>query len=453
MRDQAAFGTDTRNEFRGCDPGAPGFTLMPNEKHWSRTIGDDVFRGAIKRSNADLIPRPLSIYLHLPFCATLCYHCNRHKKVTRNRSMIAAYVDTLVREMTGKAVLFDRDRMVRSLRVGGGTPVYLKPGQISHLMANLRTNFSMPRDGDRDYAIDIDPRSVTTRDLQNLAWHGFNRVQLAVQGMSRVTELAINRAQSDHQVRFAIAKSRDAGIDEVGVLFRYGLPAQTLQLAERSLSQLLTTGPASVRLAAYCHDPAHNPAQRLVPETLLPAADVRNAMFIALRDRLIDAGYQFLGPDQFALPNSALFNAQRTGSLARHIGGFSSNAGHDMLGLGLAAVSRIDEHLFQNATEIDRYSEAIADGGSAIVKGRLADDQERAQSQVVQDLLCQGRCDKSAWEDSFKQPFDQYFKAALDRLNDYARAGAIALEPQHIVILPPGMTYLDRIIGCFQSTK
>lgn len=427
----------------------PRYTSYPTALAFDESFNDRHFIAATANSNEDLIPAPLSLYVHIPFCRSLCYYCGCHKKVTRNVEFVNRYLQSLQLEIRDKGRLFDDDRRVMQLHLGGGTPTYLSPIQRAQLMARLRTSFNLIDDEVRDYSIEIDPRTIDVDALGELAELGFNRVSFGVQDFDPAVQQAINRVQSRHEVERLIRSARQHDFDSVSVDLIYGLPMQTTASFKRTVEQILELRPDTLSVFNYAHLPKMFPAQRLIDGRDLPSAEARVEIFRDTVEALQAAGYLYIGMDHFALPDSHLARAQEKNSLHRCFQGYSSHADCDSVGFGASAISQIGDYYFQNEKRIRHYSDQIDGGGLAIARGYKRDSDDRRVAAVIQSIMCDAGIDKTRWERRFMTSFDDYFAKALGELGDMAKDGLVTLLPDSIRISETGTVFLRTIARCF----
>ena len=427
----------------------PRYTSYPTALSFDDSVGADAYRVAAKQSNDDLIPAPLSLYLHIPFCRSLCYYCGCHKKVTRNAEMVKRYLAALCMEIELKAALFDSDRVVHQLHLGGGTPTFLDAEQRKVLLDKLTESFPMSRSPDRDFAIEIDPRTVSPSDIKQLASLGFNRVSFGVQDLDPKVQHAVNRVYDYDDLRRIVMESRDAGLESICIDLIYGLPHQNLASFRNTLEQIVALGPDTLSVFNYAHLPNMFPAQRLIRAEDLPSASERLEMFEQTVAFLSDQGYDYIGMDHFALPNSHLHRARDEATLYRCFQGYSSHRGADLLGFGVSAISQIGPGYYQQTKDIRGYINRLLNGEIPVDKGYVMDSDDRRRRAVIQSLMCYGKVDKPTWESDFSLEFDDYFASELENLKDLEADGLLSTEPDRIRVSDEGKLFLRNIARGF----
>ncbi|MCW8845485.1 MAG: oxygen-independent coproporphyrinogen III oxidase, partial [Gammaproteobacteria bacterium] len=279
----------------------PRYTSYPTAVQFHSGFGEQDYRQAVERTNAMPIPDPLSIYVHIPFCHSLCYYCGCTKIVTRNQERAERYLVPLFQELELQAGLFDIDRQVQQLHLGGGTPTYLSPEQMGRLMEKLRQNFTLRLDGQQEFSIEIDPRTASPEDIAGLGEVGFNRVSLGVQDFNPDVQKAVNRIQSEEETQALITAARQSGFNSVSLDLIYGLSLQTVDTFDRTLDTVLEMRPDRLAIYSYAHLPQMFRAQKLVNEDELPSPEVKLEILRRTIERLTGAGYVYIGMDHFAL--------------------------------------------------------------------------------------------------------------------------------------------------------
>ena len=431
----------------------PRFTSYPTALSFSSKVGDDEFRAAVADSNDRLIPAPLVLYLHIPFCRTLCYYCGCHKKVTRNASAVDRYLSAVKHEIQRKAALVDRDRYVAGIHWGGGTPTFLDAAQRRSLMAALSDNFAWAGDDDRDFSIEIDPRTVVEEDLGQLREIGFNRASFGVQDFDPQVQRAINRVQPEEITSALVRGARNAGFRTISIDLIYGLPHQTRVSFARTLDKVIELRPDALSVFNYAHLPERFPAQRLIKRDDLPCAKTRIELFRESVLRLQDAGYEYIGMDHFALPGSDLATARREGRLKRSFQGYTAGDATETLAFGASAISQIGDGYFQVRKSMPDYLDAINRGSVAIERGYVTTAEDRRVGNVIQEIMCYGTCDKRDWEQRYDEAFPDYFAADLERLQPLADDGLVVDSTERIEVTPLGWSFLRTVAGCFDRTR
>ncbi|MCC7412764.1 MAG: oxygen-independent coproporphyrinogen III oxidase [Gammaproteobacteria bacterium] len=435
---------------RRYDCQGPRYTSYPTAVQFHEGCTGADFERHVAASNEDPCPAPLSLYVHVPFCATVCYYCACTKVVTRNRAHAATYLERLYREIERKAALFDPDRVVEQLHWGGGTPTFLSPAQMAELMQVTRRHFELAGPAG-EYSIEIDPRTVDAAALAGLREIGFNRVSLGVQDFDERVQAAVNRHQSEACTREVVAAARRYGFRSVSVDLIYGLPFQSVSSFGTTLEKLVDLAPDRVSVFNYAHLPHLFKVQQQIAEETLPSAEEKLAILGLTVERLSAAGYVYIGMDHFARPGDELEVAQRNGTLTRNFQGYSTRSGCDLVGLGMSAISQIGDCYVQNERTLGDYQAAIDAGGTAIARGVELSEDDRIRGDVIRQLSCRGRVALRAVEETYRIRFGSYFGRELERLEQMERDGLVCVRDDAIEVLAPGRLLLRNVCMVFDA--
>ena len=433
------------------DVAGPRYTSYPAAPQFQTGFGEGELRAAARASNEDPIPRPLSLYVHVPFCLSPCFYCGCTRVITRDRGKAVIYLEHLYREIELTAPLFDRDRPVTQLHFGGGTPNFLDAQQMSELLDSLSRHFSFARDAEREFGIELDPRHCDGDYVRMLAAHGFNRISVGIQDFDADVQRAVNRIQSVEQTRTVLDAAHAAGMRSASVDLIYGLPKQTPEKFARTLEQVIALRPERVACYAYAHLPERFKGQRQIKAADLPDAATRLAL-LALSVRLLTAaGYRYVGMDHFALPGDDLVRAQDAGTLQRNFQGYSTHGNCDLIGLGMSAISHVGATFSQNARDLISYYAALDAGRLPVARGLSLNEDDAIRADAIQRLMCHGTLDIADFEARHALDFGAYFSSALERLRALERDGLVELEPARIAVTPRGRFLLRLVAMCFDA--
>lgn len=434
---------------RRYDQPGPRYTSYPTAPQFSEAFGEPELRDAARRSNGDPIPCRLSLYAHIPFCFSPCFYCGCNRIITRDTSRADAYLSRLVREIAMVAPLFDRDRDVIQLHLGGGTPNFLSSGQLGELMESLGQHFHFSKSAQRDFSIELDPRFVGTDDIRSLAGMGFNRASLGVQDFDPAVQQAVNRVQSVEETLAVIDACREHGFRSVNVDLIYGLPGQNRAGFARTLDIVTQARPDRLAIYSYAHLPHMFRAQRQIDETLLPGPEAKLGLLQLAIDKLADAGYRYIGMDHFALPEDDLSRAQAHGGLHRNFMGYTTHADSDLIGFGVSAISHVGDTFSQNPRDLPRWEAAIDAGRLPVWRGMQMDFDDVVRADAIQQMMCNGMIDIAAMERRHDIEFGAYFDAALDRLSPLVADGLAEIDAIAIRSTSRGRLLLRIIAACF----
>jgi len=434
---------------RRHDKPGPRYTSYPASPQFSTRFTDADFRRQAARSNQEPIPRDLSLYVHVPFCFSPCFYCGCNRVITRDVSRGAPYAERLVREAEMIAPLFDRDREVVQVHFGGGTPNFLAPPALAGLIDSFGRFFHYSIAADRDFSIELDPRSVRDGDIAAYADMGFNRASFGVQDFNRAVQLAINREQSIDETLRAIDACRASGFRSVNVDLIYGLPRQTLTGFLHTLNTIVLARPDRVAIYGYAHMPQLFKAQKQIDDRELPDAAARLALLQLAIERLTSAGYEYIGLDHFALPADDLSRALSAGTLQRNFMGYTTHADCDLIGLGASSISHIGESYSQNFRDLPEWESAVDQGRLPISRGLALDADDILRADVIQQLMCRGAIDRAQIEARHDIDFGEYFAETMEKLSALREDGLVEMKGARIVATSRGRLMLRIIAMCF----
>ncbi len=427
----------------------PRYTSYPSALEFNERFGIDEYLEITSISNSISQTKPLSLYLHLPFCNTVCFYCACNKIITANRERAAPYLKDLHREIELQARLFGQDRPVKQMHWGGGTPTFISDDQMQELMQVLRRNFGLLNDDSGEYSIEIDPREVRAETITLLRSLGFNRMSLGVQDFDTDVQKAVNRIQSYEQTRSVIEQARGNGFYSVNVDLIYGLPRQSVKSFANTVDQVISMAPDRIAIYNYAHLPHLFKTQKQINEQDLPAPSEKLDILGHAIDALTEAGYIYIGMDHFAKPDDQLAIAQRNGNLYRNFQGYSTNADCDVVGMGVTSISKIHESYSQNYRTLEEYHAAVEKGQIPVFRGYLLDLDDRIRRDVISQLICHFELEFSEIEDIYGISFSDYFKNELGSLLAFQDDGLIVFSGNGIEVLPAGRFFIRNICSVF----
>tara|TARA_Y100001956_G_scaffold25536_1_gene25339 strand:- start:1655 stop:3043 length:1389 start_codon:yes stop_codon:yes gene_type:complete len=392
--------------------------------------------------------RPLSLYIHIPFCHKLCYYCGCNKVITRHAHKADEYLDVLELEIRTRAALL-QERKVTQLHFGGGTPTFLTKAQISRLMAILRGEFYF--EGDAEISIEVDPREIELDMLDHLRGEGFNRLSIGVQDFNKEVQKLVNREQDEDFIVAMVARAKELGFRSTNLDLIYGLPKQTKDSFADTLKQVLEMQPGRLSVFNYAHMPQLFAAQRKIKDEDLPVAEEKMAILQDTIATLTDAGYQFIGMDHFAQPDDELAVAQREGVLHRNFQGYTTQGEADLVGFGVSAISMIGDAYAQNQKELKKYYAQVSDQRHALWKGVALDSDDLLRREVIKQLICNFKLDKTMIESEFKVQFNQYFKEDLELLQTFINDELVEVDDKEIRVTLRGRLLIRNICMCFDK--
>lgn len=418
------------------DQAGPRYTSYPTPFQFSGKLGSFELLHGLRRSRH--AGRPLSLYLHLPFCSSVCYHCRCNKVITEDRNRASSYLQRLEKEIEMIARHLGPDQVVEQVHLGGGTPTYFSHGELRRLMAHLRKHFNLLEDDHADFGIEIDPREADWPTMGMLRELGFNRAVIGLPDIDSHVQNAINRTQTFEQTQTIIEAARTLQYRSTHLDIVYGLPLQTPERFARTVDAVIALQPDRVSVSYYAHIPERYMAQRRIDAADLPASSERLAMLQHSVEQLTRSGYRYIGMDHFALPDDELAMAQEDGRLQRNFHGYTTHGHCDLIGLGVSAISQIGDLYCQNNSDITLYQQSLDQGQLPTVRGLRCNEDDKIRRQVIQALMCDFELRFEDIERDYGICFKTYFEKAWPALEQMATDGLIQLEEDTLVILPAG---------------
>jgi oxygen-independent coproporphyrinogen-3 oxidase len=390
---------------------------------------------------------PLSIYVHIPFCESLCYYCACNKIITKHHERAASYLRYLAREVALYTDAIGMGQSVSQVHLGGGTPTFLNDDELRELMALLKRSFTFVAGG--EYSVEVDPRTVDEKRLALLFELGFNRLSFGVQDFDPEVQKAVHRIQPAEQVFSLVASARSLGFESVNVDLIYGLPRQTPESFDRTLAQINALRPDRIALYAYAHLPERFKPQRRIVAAELPGASSKIAMLSRSMDAFMEAGYVYVGMDHFALPEDALAVAKRQGRLHRNFQGYSTQPDCDLIGLGVSAIGRIGATYSQNAKTREEYVDMLDQGEFPVVRGLSLSRDDLIRRAVIMAIMCQGHLEYAAVQEAWLIDVKTYFATEIEKLKDLQTQGLVELTDSGIQVTPMGWYFVRGVAMVF----
>jgi oxygen-independent coproporphyrinogen III oxidase len=432
---------------RKYDTCGPRYTSYPTADRFVEAFGEADLRQWLGRRTVGGIGLPLSVYVHLPFCDTVCHYCACNKVATRDHGKSAKYIQYLEKEMAIAAPLLEDGRELCRLHWGGGTPTFLSREEMRFLFGAVRSRFSLSPHA--ECSIEVDPRRLEPGTLAFLAGLGFNRVSIGVQDFDPQVQRAVNRIQSEEVTRSAVEEARASGFASVNLDLIYGLPKQSLDGFSATLDKVIGLAPDRVALYSYAHLPKLFKPQRRIAEADLPSAEAKLQILTLAIGRLTRSGYLYIGLDHFARPDDALATAQAQGRLQRDFQGYSAQPESDTLGFGISAIGRVGPTYYQNSRALEDYYGALDAGRLPLARGLELSADDLVRRAVIQALMCQSRVSIESIELAHLIDFRRYFAAELADLRRLAGDGLVELSPDWIEVTPKGRLLVRSVAMVF----
>ncbi|MGH9733210.1 MAG: oxygen-independent coproporphyrinogen III oxidase [Candidatus Acidiferrales bacterium] len=422
----------------------PRYTSYPTAPVWKDDFGPDDLERSF--AEADNCKTPVSLYMHLPFCESLCLFCACNVSIQKNKDVAIPYLDALKREIEHVGKRVSKQRRVIQFHWGGGTPTYLSPAQMEDLFGFTRERFGFSSDA--EIGIEIDPRVTSGEHLETLRRLGFNRLSMGIQDFEKRVQRTIHRVQPYEMTRDTIQTARQLGFESLNVDLIYGLPYQTAESFRATVEQVLTLSPDRVAMFSYAHVPWLRKQQGAFA-THLPEGMEKFRIFRAGLEGFLAAGYLYIGMDHFARPMDELAVAQKNRTLHRNFQGYTTKAGADLYGMGVSAISSIGDAYAQNVREVAAYEARTTERGIATMRGYRLSGDDRLRRSVIGRLLCHAVIRKSEVEREFGIDFDDCFAAELERLKETSEEGLVTLDRDEISVTPLGRIFIRCVAMTF----
>src|SRR5712664_4495834 len=424
----------------------PRYTSYPTAPVWQDNFGPDDLEQYYVGANA--ARTPVSLYMHLPFCESLCLFCACNVVITKDHSVAPPYIKILEREIDHVGKFVSRDRPIVQFHWGGGTPTYLTPEQMEQLFRYTAERFTFSPDA--EIGIEIDPRVTTQAHLEALRRLGFNRLSMGIQDFHPEVQEVIHRIQPLEMTRDLIAGARQLGFDSINVDLIYGLPMQTAERFAHTVEQVVALAPDRVAMFSYAHVPWLRKQQGAFA-THLPEGMAKFHIFRAGLEKFLDAGYLYIGMDHFARPGDELAVAQRNHTLHRNFQGYTTKAGADLCGMGVSAISGVAGSYAQNYRDVPRYQAGVESRGMATMRGYRLSADDFVRRAVISRLLCHTVIRKREIEREFSIAFDEYFAPELARLEEFCADGLAVVTPEEIRVTMLGRIFIRNVAMLFDA--
>ena len=433
---------------RRMDRPGPRYTSYPTADRFDEAVGPERLLDAL-RARAARTAAPLALYVHIPFCESVCYYCACNKVVTRHHERAADYLADLGRELDLQVAALGTGRPLHALHLGGGTPTFLSDAELSALMGRILAAFALTPDAER--SIEVDPRTVDADRLAHLRTIGFNRISFGVQDFDPAVQEAVHRVQPFEQVAALVRDARALGFQSINVDLIYGLPRQTAASFRHTVAQVASLRPDRIALYAYAHLPSRFKPQRRIVSADLPPPGDRVQMIAGALAAFVGHGYVAIGMDHFALPGDALAVARREGRLRRNFQGYTTLPDGDLLALGVSAIGRMGDAHTQNAKTLDAYHAALREGRLPVERGYALGADDLLRREIVMALMCQGRVDLRAVGARHRVDGPARFADELARLGPFVEEGLVVVDGPVVEVTPLGWLFVRAVAMVFDA--
>jgi len=433
------------------DKSGPRYTSYPTADLFREDFGPVEYERALS-TRAESVAEgveigPLSLYVHIPFCESICYYCACNKVVSKNHDLATRYLEALKAEVALHVKVLGARQESSQLHLGGGTPTFFSDAQLATLLDTLRSAFHFSPDA--ELSIEVDPRTVTSSRLAVLAGMGFNRISFGVQDFDAQVQAAVHRIQPFESVKALVESARSLNFASINIDLIYGLPKQTPDSFRRTLELVMHLRPDRIALYGYAHLPQRFKPQRRINEADLPVAEQRIGMLEAAIELFTGDGYDYIGMDHFALPTDSLAMAKKAGRLHRNFQGYSTTPDGDILALGVSAIGRIGHCYSQNAKTLDAYYAALEKQVFPIERGMWLSRDDLIRRDVIMAVMCQGHLAFDEIEQAHAITVHDYFKPELEALEGLAADGLVQVSPRAVTVTPAGWHLVRTVAMVF----
>jgi oxygen-independent coproporphyrinogen III oxidase len=437
---------------RRLDVAGPRYTSYPTADRFVEAFGPAEYAQALRQRAEGAVvggSPPLSIYVHIPFCESVCYYCGCNKVITKHHERGREYLDALSREIDLHVAMLGRGRAVSQVHLGGGSPTFLSDDELEALMATLQAAFKLSADA--EVSIEVDPRTASPARLRRLADIGFNRISFGVQDFDLAVQQAVHRVQSFESVRDLVAAAREANFASINADLIYGLPRQTPTSFARTISQMAELRPDRIALYAYAHLPGRFKPQRRIDSADLPPPEHRIRMLGDAIAGFIGHGYTYIGMDHFALSSDPLAVAKRQGRLHRNFQGYSTQPDCDLVALGVSSIGRVGATYSQNAKTLPEYYDAVNRGEFPVVRGLSLTRDDLVRRAVIMAIMCQGRVSFESIELAHLIDMRSYFATELAALQPMVQGGLVEVSDDAIQVTAAGWYFVRGVAMAFDK--
>ena len=433
---------------RRFDRPGPRYTSYPTAVEFHEGVNGRAYEERLALANAVGARAPISLYAHLPFCEHRCLFCGCHVVITPHMPVAEKYLAYVKVEIDRLASHLPDRREVAQMHWGGGTPTYFSPDQLAEFMVKVREHFHFMRGA--ELAIEVDPRVTSMEHLDRLVELGFNRLSMGVQDLTPEVQEAITRGQTYDQTADLLDYARRVGFTEgINLDLIYGLPRQRLETFEANLDQILGLRPDRVAVYSFAYVPWIKGHQKKLEKDTLPSAELKLKLYLRAMERFLEAGYEPIGMDHFALPDDELAVAAREGRLHRNFMGYTVMPASDMMAVGVSGIGEVQGAFFQNRKKLSTYYQALDAGRLPVARGYVLDDDDRVRQYVIQQIMCNFKVSKADVERRFGVDFDTYFHRSLDRLDDVREAGFVEFTETELRVREEGRLFVRNVCMAF----
>jgi len=441
---------ETAELLRRHDKKGPRYTSYPTAIEFGDGVGYEQYLELLARAN-EKPDEPLSMYVHLPFCESRCNFCGCNVIITPHHEVAIPYIELLEKETEMLAAHLPDRRKISQLHLGGGTPTFHPPKDLRRILGHLLERFTPTEDA--ELAVEVDPRVTTEEHIKVLAELGFNRISMGVQDLTDEVQQAIGRIQTLEETAAIVNQARAHGFTGINVDLIYGLPHQTEESFEKMLKSVLSLRPDRAAVYSFAWVPGIKGNQTYIDEATLPDADLKFELFAIAREQFLQAGYEPIGMDHFALPDDELSRARRAGRLRRNFQGYATIPADDVVGLGISSIGDISGSYVQNEKKLSTYRTALEAGHFPVHRGVQRDEDDEVRRTLIHELMCNFKVDKRELESTYGIKFDEYFEKDLEELTGLVDEGLALHDEDSISATPVGELFVRNLAMCFDRYR
>ena len=431
------------------DKAGPRYTSYPTAPYFHTGVTFQEYIGKIKAANENNSRENISLYFHIPFCDTMCYFCGCNMLIAKKPGFMERYIQYLIKEMDLLLPHIGMKKNAGQMHWGGGSPNSLLPEQISRLGREINKRFELSRDA--EIAVEIDPRGLSFEHMDAFKKIGFNRFSMGIQDFNIKVQKAINRIQSEEITWNALKWGRRLGFKSINIDLIYGLPYQTVENFAYTLKKVIQMAPDRIAVFNFAYMPDMIKRQRMIDPASIPPGEIKLELLKLSIDTLTEAGYIYIGMDHFAKPEDELAHALENRTLYRNFQGYSTHAGLDLYGLGMTSISQLSDIYIQNYKTLRMYYQQLEKDTIPVMRGYLMSEDDILRRNVIMNLMCHFRLNKSEIENKYKIDFNTYFKNELEDLDSIVKDNLIRLTEKEIIVTETGRIIIRNIAMIFDA--
>ena len=423
---------------------APRYTSYPTVPYWDNNLNEEKWINHIQKAFIKYNADGISLYIHLPYCESLCTYCACNTRITVNHKVELPYIESVLKEWQLYLNQFQGKPLIKEIHLGGGTPTFFSPENLTYLLSTILNSVEISKE--YDFSFEGHPGNTTKEHLQALYDLGFKRVSFGIQDFDEKVQDTINRYQTFEEVKQVLDDARKIGYTSINFDLVYGLPYQTVESINDTITKIISLKPERIAFYSYAHVPWLKPGQRKYSEKDLPADSYKRSLYETGKDLFLSANYDDIGMDHFALPDDALFDASKKGTLHRNFMGYTTNTTKLLVALGCSSISDSWDAFAQNIKTVEEYQKVVNEGHFPIFKGHVLTEEDLIIRQHILNMMCKN---ETSWLDD-AQKFNS-LPEALEQLKDLEKDGLVIVINEKLIVTETGKAFLRNICLCFDT--